>query len=633
LGPMTGMGGVGMNTGGLNNTIGMPTGGTTGLSMGSIGGPMNQTMGGPMGVNQTMSGFRPGTGWGAAPGTGAGNRGASRMGTAARLGTSLNTEVKVADRPLTQMGVKGMHTALQGPGRQVYDKTYYMTQLRQKIQELNQALQAFNKEIAEIASDSQLYSSYEKRYDQLIRTVRTFEGDLADYNLALDKQRTDTRPEEVNYMYALLKNQNDTQRQEMDAIFLEKKSHEEQIKKIEDELREIEKHNEEQLNELHPDQLEEYTEKQDEVRRLSAEIAEMKTQYEEWNVRLQQQENRLRLEPLRLRKTEMMEQKKNLEHKIAELELEASQATLSIPEQRDMLLAKVKADNQEIVTSEKQIQEIKLDIEKYKKLLSEMQTDIEEKKGESNDQQKYEILFTKDQEMSAFIEDFDQAKAGEQERIKERQQSICQLLESISRSFIQSKNVNQEENARDMEDELEFKNRQLQNSASTQQRLQSELEKRQGELDKINSLDLKITAELQELEEKIEQYQNEIKTTYEFVDDMKAKKEQEIISLTTRRNQLEVRQQSLWKQVNFLQLHYEGKKQQLLENETYADLEAQEQKVKQYEQNRFHLQTFINTKTKETDYQPELKRVLETAEQVNQIIQKQLSSKVPLPMY
>lgn len=631
---------MGMNTGmgmGLNNTIGMPVGGTQSMggSIGSMGGPMNQTLG-AMGLNQTMGGFRPGTGagqggWGQVPGTS--QRGASRMGTAARIGTSLNTEVKVADRPLTQMGVKGMHTAIAGPGRQVYDKTYYMTQLRQKIQELNQALQSFNKEITEIANDSQLYTSYEKRYDQLIRTVRTYEGDLADYNLALDKQRTDTRPEEVNYMYALLKNQNDTQRQEMDSIFLEKKSHEEQIKKIEEQLNEMDKQNEELLNEFHPDQLEEFTEKQEEVKRLSAEISEMKIQYEEWNVRLQQQESRLRLEPLRMKKSEMMEQKKKLDESVTILQQESSVATLSIPEQRDMLLAKVKADNTEIVASEKQMQEIKLDIEKYKKLLSEMQTDIEEKKGESNDQQKYEILFTKDQEMSAFIAGFDQAKANEQELIKTRQQNICQYLESISRSYIQSKNVNAEEKARDMENELEFKNRQLQNSASTHQRLQGELEKRQGELDKINSLDVKITVELQQLEAKIQQYEHELSTKLEFVDDMKLEKEQKIVVLNKRRAQLEVRSQALKKQVNFLQLRYEGKKQQLVENETYSELESQEQKVKQYLQNLFHLQTFINTKTRETDYQPQLRKVMETAEQVNQIITKQLMQKVPVPMY
>ena len=43
----------------------------------------------------------------------------------------------------------------------------------------------------------QTFTTLEKRYDQLIKHVRSLEGDLADYNLALDKERTDTRPEEV----------------------------------------------------------------------------------------------------------------------------------------------------------------------------------------------------------------------------------------------------------------------------------------------------------------------------------------------------------------------------------------------------------------------------------------------------
>ncbi len=49
-----------------------------------------------------------------------------------------------------------------------------------------------------------MFSSLEKRYDQLIKQVRNLEGDLADYNLALDKQRTDTRPEEVQYMWVFV---------------------------------------------------------------------------------------------------------------------------------------------------------------------------------------------------------------------------------------------------------------------------------------------------------------------------------------------------------------------------------------------------------------------------------------------
>ena len=42
---------------------------------------------------------------------------------------------QVADRPVTQQGMVGLKTA-SGAGRQIADKTYYLTQLRQKRSEL-----------------------------------------------------------------------------------------------------------------------------------------------------------------------------------------------------------------------------------------------------------------------------------------------------------------------------------------------------------------------------------------------------------------------------------------------------------------------------------------------------------------
>lgn len=60
---------------------------------------------------------------------------AMRQGTAARReanysGVGQNTKVNVVDRPMTNHGVGGMKTAAQGPGRQIYDRTYYMNLLK-----------------------------------------------------------------------------------------------------------------------------------------------------------------------------------------------------------------------------------------------------------------------------------------------------------------------------------------------------------------------------------------------------------------------------------------------------------------------------------------------------------------------
>lgn len=46
----------------------------------------------------------------------------------------------------------------------------------------------------QINKDQQLYNKLEARLEELNNEVRQLEGQLADYNLALDKLRTNTRP-------------------------------------------------------------------------------------------------------------------------------------------------------------------------------------------------------------------------------------------------------------------------------------------------------------------------------------------------------------------------------------------------------------------------------------------------------
>ncbi len=67
------------------------------------------------------------------------------------------------------------------------------------------------------------------------------------------------------------------------------------------------------------------------------------------------------------------------------------------------------------------------------------------------------------------------------------------------------------------------------------------MEKRTGELEKINSLDIKISTELQQLENKIKQYQDDMTTKFDHVDDLKREKEQQMHSLEERKVKLEAR--------------------------------------------------------------------------------------------
>jgi len=604
--------------------------------------PQSRGIMGPMGGGPVQAGFRPTTGMsgigpmgggpvGAPPGSrggigtrqGLGTMSRTRQGTAAQqpvIGVGALTDVKVADRPMTTQGL-GMKTGSIGPKRQVYDKTYYMHELRKRCANLGEEVNKINKEINDVAQENELYQSLEKRYESLVKTVRSLEGDLADHNLATDKLRTDTQPEEVHHMYLIMKQQNEQQRSDVDQIFLEKRSHEEEIHKMHAEISAITRAAEERLNELHPDQRHEYEDLREENNALGRELGEAREELEQVSSRLNALEGHLRNDVLRARSQELLNIRKEASERLATLEQELRQCSMSVPEQRELLLSKVKTDNAEIVAAEKRNGDLKLEKERLRAQIKEVISDAQERRDEGGDQQKYEILFAKDQEMSQFIASFDDHKAEEEAKMREKQDNIVRLMENIS-TALSLQQVTPEGHLRDMEDELEFKSKQLQNSEVTQHRLEAELNKRQGELEKIESLDVKISQELQQVEAKMQQYVQDIEGKYDRISEMQGEGELKSQQLIQRKMFLEGRLSTFKQQVGFLRLRHEARKDQLGEDAAAAAIESQEQKIRQFGQTLFTLRSFIKQKSSESDYYPEMNNCLMAATEVNKILQE-----------
>ncbi len=84
--------------------------------------------------------------------------------------------------------------------------------------------------------------------------MRQSEGELADYNLALDKHRSDTKPDDIMAILMHIQNQNEKLRMQLDDIFVERKELEGTITQGEDQINQINMANEERLNELDMDQ-------------------------------------------------------------------------------------------------------------------------------------------------------------------------------------------------------------------------------------------------------------------------------------------------------------------------------------------------------------------------------------------
>jgi len=113
--------------------------------------------------------------------------------------------------------------------------------------------------------------------------VRNLEGELADYNLTLDKMRTDTRVEDVNMMLDHIKYQNNKQKAVMDNLFIERKNNEEKVVELERQIGEYQLETEKLLNDLDPMQRTEYENLSNENRALDEECQRKRQEIEEVN--------------------------------------------------------------------------------------------------------------------------------------------------------------------------------------------------------------------------------------------------------------------------------------------------------------------------------------------------------------
>ena len=72
-------------------------------------------------------------------------------------------------------------------GRIVTDTAYFIGLLRKRINDVNSESNKLRAEIEQQSKDNAQYTQLERKYETLAKSKEALEGQLADYNLALDK--------------------------------------------------------------------------------------------------------------------------------------------------------------------------------------------------------------------------------------------------------------------------------------------------------------------------------------------------------------------------------------------------------------------------------------------------------------
>uniref|UniRef100_A0A671QVU7 Intraflagellar transport 74 homolog n=1 Tax=Sinocyclocheilus anshuiensis TaxID=1608454 RepID=A0A671QVU7_9TELE len=508
----------------------------------------------------------------------------SRAGPVASPGV-LSAQIKVADRPVTQQGLSGMKTGIKGPQRQILDKSYYLGLLRSKINELTMESSKLQKDIDTFSQENSVYLSYEKRAEVLAGEIKDLQGQLADYNMLVDKLNTNTEMDEVMNDIIMLKAQNDREAQSMDVIFTERREKEDMIRAVEDDIVQEKQAAQNIIQKMSADKQANYTE----MKATNEELMQVSLSHTHAHTHALSHTHDLV-------HSQAKQEAVVLHEKLLELEnrrdaMLAEDRTVGSPqEERESLFKQVKENNQEIASMERQLSEIREKISHLTEEMRQLDADMEEHQGE-------------------------------QQLIRDAQSSIVVLLEHSSRNInrLQQLSAVTAQELRSMQEDLSFKETEMQKSQSTAKGLSSESERLQQDLLKVEQLESKVSAELQTLRDQLKLMTQEIHT-YRDLDALKAAGEDRKKRLQEDRVTLSQRKDTVKMRIHNMNEEYESLKNQLQENETHVELTNMERKWQHLEQNNFVMKEFIASKGVESDYRPVMKNVNKQRLEYNKIL-------------
>uniref|UniRef100_A0A803TR77 Intraflagellar transport 74 n=1 Tax=Anolis carolinensis TaxID=28377 RepID=A0A803TR77_ANOCA len=545
-----------------------------------------------LGTRPTSSSLRPPSA--IPPGTARpGTRGGS-IGT----GVVLSSQIKVADRPVTQQGLSGMKTGIKGPQRQVMDKSYYLGVLRSKISELTTEINKLQKERDMYNQENSVYLSYEKRAESLAGEIKDFQGQLADYNM--------------------LKAQNDREAQGIDIIFTERQNKEKLIQAVEDDIQQEKQAAENIIKNMSEEDQVKYMETKMANEKLLQELSALQQELDALNMKEQALEGEIAHSQVKQEALQLYEKLHGLEEHRNQMILEDKNMG-SPQEERERLLKQVKEDNQEIASMERQLTEIKEKIDQINEGIRQVDMDLEE-------QQELRIvlrLVSRD-----FLESFEETKNQELERKTQIEANIVAILEHSSRNVNRMKQISSVTNQelKIMQEDLTFKSSEMQKSQSTAKNLGSDCQRLQMDLQKMGLLEGKMKDELASLKEKTEQMTKDLEL-YNNLPALKAAGEERKNKLQEEKETLTKHRNAFKKIMEEMNTEYEGLKLQLQENETHAQLTNLERKWQHLEQNNFVMKEFIATKTQESDYRPVVKNVTKQIAEYNKTLIEALENR------
>ena len=527
------------------------------------------------------------------------------------------TDTKVIDRAVSRQGLSGV---VQGSGgqkieRKIQDKTYYITLLKTKINDISKEILNMNNEIGSINSDMTTYANLNKQYETLSKEVQNLEGELADYNLAGDKYRSMMKADDIEDVYNRMKLYNKKKMDESDNLFLERA-------KILDELQEVEMENnkvlqniEQRLLDLDPDQKAEYEQIREDNQNYIMKIYQLREEMAKLNGDLIEGENILKSNPNKMEAHKLKDSISQLQRKKEELELQTNEAGLSIEELKQRLVQKAKEQTLEKNNLDKKIPDTKKIIESHKKSIIELEREM--KSNANNDNTKaVDSISQKDKEYSAFIENYDSIKRNHYKEIQAKEEVVVALLENIS-DKINSGQSPLENSGAGIKEKIREKKDMIEKSVNTLEEAKAKYEELVVKLQRLEKLDETLKKDIKNYKDKLGRIHNEINEKFERIDEQKDFLERDSKRMKDLLVILKQNKENYNKLLTSLVLNNRTKNAQLEENDIFKRMRELEKKMQANENTIYGLQTYIESKANDNEYSGLLKECMALQKQIN----------------
>lgn len=383
-----------------------------------------------------------------------------------RNGTEISAPsrgIPVNVRPMSKQGLPSAHT--QSGSRQVADKSFFIGILRSKINDVVKEIERLEEEIETRKKGQSIQVNLSHEVEELRKEIIEDEAELTDYNVLSDRIANGATADDLITRFNSLEKSNSLSEEDVNRSFKEKRSLEENVNNLEAKFNRIMngKNDDKGNDDIDP-----------ELRSLAKQIESFEIKVDE----LKKKDSTPKYDTSNKSREELLQMVKDITKEIGEYETE------------------IKSEQKKLNFTQNQI-----------KSIEDREGDLQSERG-----QKYLKLLRREQDMNKFLSTFEDTLANTKTELADCQRRVFECLVSTSQDIDSVNEMPSIDNFKQMQTDLAYKEKQMQDAQSTMTQLQIEVENRRRELEDLKNVDYKITDEIEDIKKKMAEMEAELPT-------------------------------------------------------------------------------------------------------------------------